>query len=269
MKTITSLDNKLIKLVSKLKEAKNRKKEKMFIVDGKRELILAKESNYNPKYVFVNEDLIDLSDEFINTLNGTEIILVSNNIFKNICYKENPDGYLSVFNYPESDNNSLFKEVKINNKPIIVLDRVEKPGNVGAIIRTMIAAGLNNLILSNCSFDIFNPNIIRSSEGLVFSVNYIYNQEEEILNHLKTKKIKIIGTATNSTKLYSDESISKNTALVFGSENKGLGDFWLNNADNLLKIPMINKNVDSLNVSVSAAILIYESARQNKFKGLE
>lgn len=272
MKIINSLDNKTIKLVAGLKEAKTRKKNKLFLIDGLREVELALQSNYKPKFLFFCTEIIKINKEknkeilsnFFNK--NTEIIELSKKVFSKVAYKESPDGFLAVFEIKEVGLEKI--DLNKNNLPIIVLEGLEKPGNLGAIIRTASAAGLKNIILNDCLFDNFNPNVIKTSEGLIFFVNIIRATKEETLKFFKKNKLKTFIATTSAKKSYEKFDFSKNSAIILGSEAKGLSNFWLKSVDEELKIPM-RQGVDSLNVSVSAGILIYEALRRVDFKGLK
>ncbi len=272
MKIINSLDNKTIKLTTSLKEARARKKNGLFLTDGLREIELALEANYKPKFLFFCPEIIKINKEknkevlsgFLNK--NSEIIELSQRVFYKVAYKENPDGFLAVFETRELD----LKDINLdkNNLPIIVLEGLEKPGNLGAIIRTASAAGLKNIILNDCLFDTFNPNVIKASEGLVFFINIIRATKEKTYSFFKKNKLKTFIATTSAKKNYEQFDFSSNSAIILGSEAKGLSDFWLKNADKELKIPM-RQGVDSLNVSVSAGILIYEALRKVGFKDLK
>lgn len=272
MKIINSPDNKTIKLVSSLKETRARKKNGLFLVDGLREIELALKSSYKPKFLFFCQEIIKKNTEknketLNNFLNkNLEIINVSKNVFSKIAYKESPDGFLAVFEGRGSGLEEIILDK--NNLPIIVLEGLEKPGNLGAIIRTASAGGLKNIILNDCLFDIFNPNVIKASEGLVFFINIIRVTKEETYLFLKKNKLKTFIAVTSAKKSYDEFDFSKNSAIILGSEANGLSNFWLKKADEELKIPM-RAGVDSLNVSVSAGILIYEALRKNNFNGLK
>lgn len=272
MKIINSLDNKTIKLVISLKEARARKKNGLFLVDGLREIELAIKSNYSPKFLFFCQEIVKINNEknkeiLNNFLNkNSEIINISKNVFSKIAYKENPDGFLAVFGVRDFSLEEIILDK--NNLPIIVLESLEKPGNLGAIIRTASAVGLKNIILNDCLFDTFNPNVIKASEGLVFFINIIRATKEKTYSFFKKNKLKTFIATTSAKKNYEQFNFSNNSAIILGSEAKGLSDFWLKNADKELKIPM-RQGVDSLNVSVSAGILIYEALRKVGFKDLK
>ena len=269
MKEIISLDNKIIKESSLLKNSKNRKEKQEFLIDGARELELALIGGYLPYIVFYcseidgeknNKLLINLKKK------NVEIIKVSKKVLKKLAYKENPDGFVSVVK--NKKNNLELLKNKNQNQNIIVLEGLEKPGNLGAIIRTAVAAGIKNIILNDCVIDIYNPNAIKASEGLIFFVNIFNQDKKETLNYLQKNNISSIGAITKAKENYKEVKTNDRVAIILGSESHGLSDFWINNIDKAVRIPMA-KEVDSLNVSVSTAILVYEFAARNKFLGLK
>lgn len=266
MKTIESLENKTIKEILALKESRNRKKTGLFLVDGLREINLAILANYEPVYVFFSKNNKE-KDNLAKILNNkTEFIKINELILKKIAYKENPDGFLAVFKIKSFSLKDLSETEK--NKITIVLEGLEKPGNLGAIIRTASAANLKNIILNDCLIDVYNPNVIKASEGLLFFVNIFNDTKEETFKFLKDNNFKTVGAITSAKKRYDQINFLEKTAIVLGSEAKGLSDFWLKKTDEKIRIPM-RKEVDSLNVSVSAAILIYEAIKQNSFFNLK
>ena len=149
------------------------------------------------------------------------------------------------------------------NPLVVVLESVEKPGNLGAILRSADAAGVDAVIVCDPLTDMYNPNLIRSSIGGIFTVRTAATSSEEAIKWLKDKKIKIYTAQLQDSEWYYDTDMSKGTAIVMGTEATGLTDVWRNAADAHIKIPMLGK-LDSLNVSVSAAILMYEAVRQRK-----
>lgn len=268
MKNIESLDNKLIKEVVDLKESKNRKKKGLFLVDGLREINLAMLANYELVFLFFLERNTEEERDVVSKALKTkaELIIINEKVLKKIAYKENSDGFLAVFKIKSFSLENLINTE--TNYPIIVLEGIEKPGNLGAIIRTASAAGLKNIVLNDCLIDIYNPNVIKASEGLLFFVNIFNDSKEKTLSLLKTNKIKTIGAITSAKKSYDQINFLEKTAIILGSEAQGLSEFWLKKIDEKIRIPM-RKEVDSLNVSVSAAILIYEAIKQNSFFALK
>jgi len=263
MKKIVSLDNKTIKQVISLKKSRERKKQKKFFIDGLREVEIAINNNYKIEKLFFCSAFSKVNIDYLikKIKNSTEIIEVDERIFKKISYKENPDGFLALLNIEEN------KKINYGDDIVLILDNIEKPGNLGAICRTAVAANINNIFLTGNQVDIFNPNVIKASEGLLFNLNIIYQNKEDLVKNLKNNNYKIIGALTTGSVNYSNINYEEKVAIVLGSEALGLGDEWNNCLDVKIKIPM-KKNVDSLNISVSAAIIIYEALKQNNFKQL-
>lgn len=255
---ITSLDNIIIKEIYKLVNKKNyRKKQKLFIIDGQREIKEAIKAGIEiDKIIYCKELATKNNNSFINKL-----INVNKKVFQFLCYKKKPDGYLAV----AKEKEILFKNIKLSKNPlIIVLESIEKPGNLGAIIRTAYAAQIDLIIINDERVDIYNPNVIRASEGKIFFIPIIKLSKGKTINYLKEKKIQIVATNTKAKQIYSDFNFKKASAIVLGAEDKGLSEEYLSQFDHQIIIPMI-KEIDSLNLSVSAAIIIYEAKRQRGF----
>lgn len=262
MKNISSLDNKIIKETASLKESKNRKKSGLFLVDGKREIELALKAGFKMQTLFFAKDLS--SQELVIYSEEEEIIEVNEIVFKKMAYKENPDGYLAIFKQKKYD----LKQIKVKEKSsFLILEGVEKPGNLGAIIRSAEAFGLDAMIINDSPIDIYNPNVIRASEGLVFFLPIVKSEREKILSWLKENEIKSFAAATQAEKSCNEIEFPNKTAIILGSEAHGLSEEWLKNVDEKFRIPM-KKGIDSLNLSVSAAIMIYELRHQQDFSGL-
>lgn len=262
MKNISSLDNKLIKETASLKDSKNRKKTGLFLIDGRREIDLALKAGLQMQTLFFSKDLANKELKIYS--DQEEIIEVSEVVFKKMSYKENPDGYLAIFKQKKVD----LKQIKVKDKSsYLVLEGIEKPGNLGAIIRSAEAFGVDAIIINDSPIDIYNPNVIRASEALVFFSPIVKSEREKTISWLKENKIKSFAAATQSTKSCHEIKFPEKTAIVLGSEAYGLSDDWLKAVDEKFRIPMKN-GVDSLNLSVSAAIMIYELKRQQDFLGL-
>lgn len=265
MKTITSLDNQIIKEVVRLQKSRDRKKSGLIIVDGAREIELAVKSGLKITELFycasLAKNVSGGAKKFFN-LDQKKITIVTEKIFRQICYKENPDGFLAVAEAPQES----LKDIKLSSCPlIIILEKVEKPGNLGAILRTAYAAQVDAVILNDSQTDIYNPNVIRASEGYIFLQTVVSTSREDTLRWLRDHQIAVLAAATTGSKDYSQSDLRLPVALVLGSEADGLGLDWLEAADELIKIPMPGQ-IDSLNVSVAAAVLIFEALRQRKEK---
>ncbi|MCK5211279.1 RNA methyltransferase [Candidatus Parcubacteria bacterium] len=259
MKTINSLQNPLIKETVKLRKPSERRKRSEILVEGYQEIKLAQNSGHSAQQLFYCAEYADKRHS-PDSLLSQETILVSEEVFDKISYRDNPDGFLAVISRPEN----YLAGIKLNkDKPalIIVLESVEKPGNLGAILRTADAAGVDALIVCDAQTDIYNPNVIRSSLGTLFSVPVAIASNSEALSWLKENKINILSATPAANDIYSNEDMTNALAIVVGTEHDGLSAFWLNNADKQIKLPMLGK-IDSLNASVSTAILTYEALRQ-------
>jgi len=189
----------------------------------------------------------------------TEIYYLSPALFEKIAYRGTTGGIVGIYKM----KSIRLEEIKLPENPlVVVLEAVEKPGNLGAILRTCDGAGADLLIVCDPLVDFYNPNVIRSSVGTVFTNQVVSEQKEMVVNWLRQNKVQIISTfLRNDTKDLYEIDLKKSSAIVLGTEATGLSDFWAKNADSLIKIPM-NGKADSLNVSNAAAVCIYEAVRQ-------
>jgi len=259
---IDSLENKTVKDLVRLQKAGTRKKQGLIVIDGAREIELAVKFGLKIEKLFYCPDLPRGNNPGAAKFFGIaaeKIIEVSRPVFKKICYKENPDGFLAVAVKPSGMILADFKPSK--NPLIIVLENVEKPGNLGAILRTAYAVGAAAIIINDSQTDIYNPNVIRASEGYVFAQKIIKVSAGETIKWLKKNKIKSFGAASRGTKNYFKTDLSGAAAIILGSEADGLSSEWLKGADSLIKITMA-AGMDSLNVSVAAAVILFEAVRQ-------
>lgn len=255
MEIISSEQNTHVKQIIKLiDKSRERKKSGLFIIDGLRECQEAIKGGIIIEEFFICPELCE--EQF-----NIKTTLVTADIFKKICYKENPDGCLAIAH----DRKINIAELKIKNNPLLViLEAVEKPGNLGAIIRSSYAAGVDALIINDEQTDIYNPNVIRASQGLIFKIPVIVANFEETIYFLQANNIKSYAAALGGDKKHTEIDFKIGSAIVLGTEADGLSKKWLDGADELVKIPM-KSGIDSLNVSVSAAILIFEAWRQRDF----
>lgn len=262
---ISSLANPKIKRLVKLsKDSKFRQSENVIIIDGKREIEEAVKNNWQIDEFYFCDKFIEGKDrKFLEELKikAKTIYNVSTKAFEKISYKKNPDGFLVVTN----SKVQKFSDLKLKKNPLIlVLESVEKPGNLGAIIRTAYASGVDLIILNDQKTDLYSPNVIRSSTGFIFSMPLVLSSISETIEWLKKEKIKILTTSILAKKSHFDIDYKVGTAVVFGTEAFGLSDLWLKTDNEQIRIPMID-GVDSLNVSVSVAIIVYEAIRQRRF----
>lgn len=263
MERITSLQNSRIKNIVKLTKARERKAQNLFILEGARELTLAISANYVVKSIFICPELFLKTDypQVLETIDRTSIFEVSASVFEKIAYREGSDGLIALVE-PKPHNLS---NLQIRKNPfVIVLESIEKPGNLGAILRTADAADADAIIVCDPLTDVYNPNAIRSSVGCLFTVDVAICSSEEALKWLRENRINIYAAELNTNKRYQDIDYTQASAIVMGTEADGLTPYWINHADSSIKIPMRGK-IDSLNVSTSTAIITFEAMRQRGF----
>jgi TrmH family RNA methyltransferase len=259
LEKITSFQNVLVKQAQALREARDRREQGMTIIDGAREIKRAFEAGIVLSQVFYvdgqHEDLLkQLSAKKI------EPIEVSDKVMEKLAYGDRHEGIIAIAKTPVRN----LKDLRLSPQPlVVVLESLEKPGNLGAILRTCDGVGVEAVLVCDPKTDVYNPNVIRSSTGVIFSIPVVCATPEEIFSFLKVKRIKICASAPSASKLYTQVSFKGAWALVMGSEGQGLSDYWLVTADMTVKIPMMGQ-ADSLNVSISAAIILYEALRQRQ-----
>ena len=263
MKEISSTQNTYIKDLFQLKEkAKARKQSGLFLIEGLREITLALKGGYAIETILFYPDLI--SEEQISKLGGnqTAIIKISKDVYQKLAHRDTTEGVLAVSKSKAHDINSV--TFQSENPLILVAEAPEKPGNIGALLRTADAANVDAVIIANPKTDLYNPNIIRSSVGCLFTNQIATGSSAEIIDFLKAKNISIYCAALQASKNYHIQDFTKPTALVVGTEATGLSPEWLDNSNQNIIIPMQGE-IDSMNVSVAAGILIFEAKRQRNF----
>ncbi|MBL4605632.1 MAG: RNA methyltransferase [Flavobacteriaceae bacterium] len=258
MKQITSLQNSFIKDILKLQEkSRERKKQGLFVVEGKREIELALKGNYEITTLLFVSDKVD--SEYLQQFDGIELIEVTQEVYQKIAYRVSTEGVIALAKTKDTSLDALkFK----NAQPLILIaEGIEKPGNIGAMLRTADAANLDAVILADIKTDLYNPNVIRSSVGCVFTNQIAVASSEDIIAFLQEKNIDIYSATLQNSNEYTQENYTKASALAVGTEATGLTQIWRDNATQNINIPMQGQ-IDSMNVSVAAAILIFEAKRQ-------
>lgn len=252
---ITSLQNPKIKYIVKLREDKRQRlRDGFMLVEGCDELTLALSSGLKPETLLTAPELASRSIDISNA----EITTVTRAVFEKISYRDNPDGWLGIFPIPKRS----LEEIKLSTSPlVIVAESVEKPGNLGAILRTADAAQVDALLVCDPRVDLWNPNVIRASRGAVFSVPTVEIDSQNALVWLRSKKMRILAATPSAEEMYTDVNMKEPVAIAVGTEDTGLTDFWMQNADVKVKIPMLGR-VNSLNVSIATALITYEAVRQ-------
>jgi RNA methyltransferase, TrmH family len=258
---ITSPANPRIKQLVALRRRRVRDDAGVTLVEGYEELELALAAGIKPLEIFICQEFIDsgqlrLADRAAER--GTEVVHVSPVAFRKIAYRESPDGWLAVVPAVGTGLGGL----EVGASPLVVICQgVEKPGNLGAILRTADAAGAAAVIATDPVTDWGNPNVIRASKGTVFSVPVAASSSELVLDWLAERSIKLVATTPGAAMLLTQADFSGPVAIAVGSEKYGLPEEWLSRADVLVRIPMFGR-ADSLNVATSAAIVCYEAVRQ-------
>jgi len=262
-KQISSTQNTLIKQIVLLKEkSRERKKNNLFIIEGVREIDLAIKGNYTIETVLFYPELISESKIRSNINQDIKLIEISKEVYQKIAYRETTEGIIAI---AKSKTNSIDNLRFNTNTPLILIaEAPEKPGNIGALLRTADAANVDAIIIANPKTDLYNPNIIRSSVGCVFTNQIATGTTEAIIQFLKSNNINIYAAILQESVAYHTQDFTKPTAIVVGTEATGLSQEWRDHSTKNIIIPMQGA-IDSMNVSVAAGILIFEAKRQRNF----
>lgn len=265
---ITSLQNPKIKQVVRLRERRERDRTGLFLIEGYRELFRAVEAGRQIRTLFICSDLFlgTNEEELIGKINrsGSFILSCSKQVFKKISYRDRPDGLIAV----APQHHLTLDEIPIQKEKaplIIVAESIEKPGNLGTILRSSDAVSASSLIVCDRCTDIHNPNVVRASVGTLFTVPVIEAVGREAMDWLKEHGISILAATPSATLEYTEVDMKRPLAIAVGTEQIGLSDFWMKNADFQVKIPMFGI-ADSLNVATATTLLLYEAIRQRRIK---
>ena len=255
---ITAKDNEKVKYTKSLLKSKNRNKESKFIIEGYRILTLAIECNAKIDYVFINEDFEKKTEhvEFLEILKSKNIntYKTTNKIFNELVDTESTQGILAVVKF---NQRTIQENLKDEHRFVVILDRIQDPGNMGTIIRTADAAGVDAIINLKGCVDIYNPKVIRSTMGSIFDMNIIQATQDDALRVLKDNNFEIVSSYLNTDNYYNTVDYTNKVALVIGNEANGVNDELISKSDTLVKIPIYG-NAESLNAAISSAILMYE-----------
>ncbi|WP_028891859.1 RNA methyltransferase [Tenacibaculum sp. 47A_GOM-205m] len=263
MKQISSTQNAYIKELLKLQEkARERKKKGLFLVEGQREISLVLKGGYEIDTVlfvaelFSEENLTEIKNQAANCIEITK------EVYQKLAYRDTTEGIIAVVKTKNFDLEAI--EFNTTTPLVLVMEGIEKPGNIGAMLRTADAANVDAVFIANPKTDLFNPNIIRSSVGCVFTNQIATGTSEDIIAYLKEHNIHIYSATLQNSNEYHKNDYTKATALVVGTEATGLTQVWRDEATQNINIPMQGE-IDSMNVSVAAAILTFEAKRQRNF----
>ncbi|HER44349.1 MAG TPA: RNA methyltransferase [Candidatus Eisenbacteria bacterium] len=264
---INSTQNPRIKALVRLRNARGRDSAGLVLIEGTKELSRALESGILIEEIYYRKsgDLIDLIESLMNRqeCSATEFFEVNTTAFEKISYRAGSSGIIAVAERPERS----LKDIPSDGNPLyIVMDGIEKPGNLGAVLRSADGAGVTGVIASDERADPYNPNVIRASLGTIFTVPTVVTTAGEAIHWLRSKGVRIVVTTPAADTLYTDADMTGPAAIVVGSEDRGARREWLEAADLQVRIPMLGA-ADSLNVAQSATIIVYEALRQRSAVG--
>ena len=268
MKQITSAQNPYIKSLVQLQEkAKARNQSGTFLIEGMREIELAIKGNYEIETILFHPELISIQQVTKVVMpsavegNQIELIEISKEVYQKMAYRDTTEGILAVAKIKSLQ----LSDLKLPENPLIlIMESIEKPGNIGAILRTCDAACVDAVIIANPKTDLYNPNTVRSSVGCLFTNQIATGTTVEVIDFLIQKNINFYSATLQNSTLYHTQDFTTSTALVVGTEAIGLTQLWREKATQNIIIPMQGE-IDSMNVSVAAAILIFEAKRQRGF----
>lgn len=229
------------------------------MVEGKRELMIALQSGYELEKIFIVPLLFDIAQISSELIPAAESFEVDKNLYQHMAYRASTEGIMGIFRQKNHSINEL--TLKRENALVIVLESIEKPGNLGAIFRTADAAKVDAVCLAHSTVDLYNPNSIRSSLGCCLSVPCIEGSNQEVLDWLEASHINTYAATLQNSNVYHKEDYRKASAFIMGSEANGLSAFWRTHTKTAVTIPMLGL-IDSMNVSVATAVLTFEALRQ-------
>lgn len=256
LELISSKDSSKIKDIKKLRERKFRTKSNKFLVEGYRFLGEALNSDYIVESIFVSEESEEKWNDFITNIemnNNIKVYLVEKSLFKSISGTDTPQGVLAIVQCKKN-------EVDYSGGVFILADKIQDPGNMGTIIRSIHACGFNGLITSKGTVDIYNEKTLRSTMGSIFKVPIIEDRDLEVIKDLKAKGFKLVVSTLEEAVDFYDADIRENIIIAVGNEGNGISKEVLEEADIRVKIPMPG-GAESLNAGVAASVMMYEALR--------
>ena len=262
---IESRNNDQVKNLVKLRERKHRDRQGRFLVEGLRETGHAIRAGFSVETIYYCPEFFasDAHTEFVDAQRregARSLVRMSEAAFKKAAYREGPDGIVGV----GAQRGSSLHDLTLAKAPLLlVLEGIEKPGNLGAILRSADGAGADAVVLVDCVLDLYNPNAIRSSQGLIFALPIVATERANLQKWLSDHDIQRVATTPDTDAMHWDVDYTKPTALFFGSESDGLTSYWLDQVDHKIRIPMAGQ-ADSLNVAAAAVVCLYEARRQRR-----
>jgi RNA methyltransferase, TrmH family len=266
MLEITSLQNPKMKNAVRLFDRKARDESGLFLIEGYRELSRAVDASieivslFICPILFLGENEQSLIDKALK--GGADIFSCDPKVFKKLSYRDRPDGLIAVASQMKLSLDALSRKIQGKQNPFfLVAESIEKPGNLGTILRSCDAVGADGVIICDRCTDIYNPNVVRASVGTLFTVPVVEAEGSQVLSWLKSRGVKILSSTPNTEVEYTEADLSGPVALVVGTEQLGLSEAWLSQADVKVRIPMMGV-ADSLNVATATTLLLYEVLRQ-------
>jgi TrmH family RNA methyltransferase len=256
MEKITSIKNDKIKELRKLYQKKYRKSKRQFILEGLRLIRGAYKSGADLEQIFLTKEYYEnhKTESFIIN-NENKLVYVSSNLIEEVADTDNPQEIIAVVNEPKTSLNEVLEQ-----DYILVMDRIQDPGNMGTIFRTAAAAGFQSIIITKGSVDVYNLKVLRSSVGAIYSLPFVKDIElNELTESLQEQNISIYASDLNTDSYYNEISYKKPLALVIGNEARGIRPEMLELADQKIKIPL-KGNIESLNAGVAAGVIMFKIA---------
>ncbi len=264
---ITSLQNPRVKEAVKLRKRSDRDEAGLLLIEGYRELKRALDNRWNPVVMFYCRALFQGTNEdaLLDRCRaaGAEMLECTDPVFRKMAYRDRPDGLLAL----APQVRRTLADLALSPAPLlIVAEAIEKPGNLGTMLRTADASGVDAMIVCDPCTDVNNPNVVRASTGTLFTVPLVEVGSAEALAWLRAQGIQIVAATPHAEREYTEADLSRPTAFVMGAEQYGLSDLWMKEADVQVRIPMLGQ-ADSLNVAAATTILLFEAVRQRRAKG--
>jgi TrmH family RNA methyltransferase len=258
---ISSLKNNKVKLVNRLRSKRGREHENLFVIDYERDLERALQQDYSIEFVMFCPEFVDM--KWITQLGDVDCYEISEQVLNKVSYRENSAGFIAVMQSKPAKQLEELANKEANY--LLGLVDLRKPGNIGALLRTADATKVDAILLVDVSLDLYNPNIIRSSTGACFLDTIYQLDSSEAIDYCKHNNIQLVAAYVQGNKTLYDVNFQQKTAIMLGAEDKGLSQQWETNCDHLVNIPMAGRISDSLNVSVSGAVFMYEALRQRHY----
>ncbi len=264
---ITSLQNPRIKSAVRLRDRRHRDRENRFRIEGFREVLRAVQSGlpldelfYSSEH-FLGDNEPSLIDQAVAEC-GALAVEVAKSVFEKLSYRDRPDGLIATAPIPNWDLANLEAKTSLPSNPLIlVVQAIEKPGNLGTMLRTADASGVDAVIVCDHCTDLWNPNVVRASVGTLFTVPVAHGESETVRLWLQSHQVSLVTTTPDAKQLHWQADMKRSVALVIGSEQYGLDQHWLAKSDQKIRIPM-HGDADSLNAAVAAAVVLFEALRQ-------